>query len=156
MSRPAKSNRFLKSLQRFLVFLLTASPFRTLLGVVTGLSSYFTMQSIAPLLQIDILSRFVDAVPLYAFIALFIFAFNISEVFRQQKLDAEIEKALYLIKKARNQGLISETQARERYRQIVKETLEKIVVEGESDNLIEDIGIFQSSDIRGREDGNVQ
>lgn len=104
-----------KVLRQVLDTLILSSPFKTCMGTILG----FSVESFSNLVLT------LEPVAWYGWVCLFVFALNYSSLFRGSNISERNQKLLDLIERGRREGLVSQQEARHRYRLVIERELER-------------------------------
>lgn len=105
-----------KVLRQVLDTLILNSPFKTCMGSILG----FAVDDFSNLVPQS------EPISWYAWVCLFVFILNVNSLFKKENISERNKRLLALIAKGRRDGLISQQEARQRYRLIVEQEVNRL------------------------------
>lgn len=107
---------FSKVFRQVLDSLILNSPFKTCMGTIAG----FAVDGFSNLIPQA------EPVSWYTWVCLFIFLSNATSLFGREKVSERSRRILLLIAKGRREGLISQEEARRRYRLVIEQEINRL------------------------------
>ena len=106
--------------KRALDLLLLNNPFKSSIGVLLGLG----IAGLSPLIE-ETTGLPLGLVPWWSWVSLFVVFLNLSDLFKKPVISPEYQETLDLIERGRREGLISDVEARQRYRLLIQRVIDK-------------------------------
>lgn len=119
-----------KHLKMVTDILLVKNPVGTSMGILFGVVAHGIFGMVSPIIQ-SIDSIKIEALNALHFIAAGVFGFNVKSWKNQHKVSLEIENAIAFINEQERNGIISEFEAKQQYRELVSKAVENVVVKSQ-------------------------